>query len=118
MRDDDTDIEELERLLGPARDAYREVRHRGALPEAAPVRRIVTPMRLAAAASLLVAVTVGALSLMPGDGARKSRLSVPDTSAAIVLSRPALPERARLTSGRLRLSARPRLPRRPALSRG
>lgn len=118
MRDDDTDIDELERLLGPARDAYRGVRHRGALPEAVPVRRIVTPMRLAAVASLLVAVTVGALSLMPGDGARKSRLSVPDASAAIALSRPALPERVKLTAGRLRLSSRPRLPRRPTGSQG
>lgn len=124
MHDDDRNLEELDRLLGGTKDAYRTLRHERALPSASqpPVRRLRWRTgHTAVAASLLIAAIVTASLLATTPMASDDyayRFAMPSQVPAPLSLRPAITSRPALSGDRSRLSLRSRLPSRPAKTKG
>lgn len=121
MTERDSDIEELNRLLGHTKAEYRALRHDGPMP-VAERRRSPRLGRYAAAATVLLALgvaTLGTLDHLASLAAeRPSRLSMPAPAAAPLSLRPRAVAGQRAMAPRARISVDFRLPRRPMRSAG
>lgn len=122
MRDDDRDIEELDRLLGGTKAAYRALRHEGdlRLDRPRPVRGWHAG-HYAVAATVLVAVLGTAAVFTPvmmGRGETPYRFAMPAPATAPLSFRPETKSRPALSGDRSRMAVRSRLPARPAKTRG
>jgi len=123
MPNQDRDIQDLERLLGHTKPAYRALRHKGALSERQPARgRTHIVAKLAVAACL--ALVVGALAwtaLVPDAPSRQPapfRMALPAPADRPLTLRPRPVKSIELAQTRAQLPTALRLPRRPVRTEG
>lgn len=118
MRDDDKDLQDLDRLFGHVKADYQAMRHDGALTPA-PVQRPRTLRYVyfgaASAAAVMMAVIGANLPGLP-PAQNPARLTIPDRAMVPLTLRPIGKVKPRSLTAQRTVSLR--LPRRPAAKKG